>query len=490
MKKIFRIVSKTISNGVVRYLLTRYAVYIISFLVSLICAAKMGPYYYGIWGYILLLLGYFNRVNFGLHNATTILMVERKKDENSFFQIESSSIMAVGIMSFAVLGIALFHYFIGFNFNEYPVHNIFYIVCIIAILDYFNLLFLSIYRIKHSITEISFYQSVVPILSFLVLFFAKEEKLLFLFIGVRLVGAVLSCIVFVSRGKVSLRCRPSLRHVCAIYRKGFFIFLYNCAFYFIILSTRTFVSSNYGIRLFGYFTFAYALADAVIKLLEAFSFLIFPKLIDKFNNKDVIQVENTLKLLRTNYIALSHGMMYLAFCAFPIITMLFPKYHDALRALYTIALTLIVFTNSYGYSTYLMAQGKEKLLSVISIFCLVINIFLGFLCTKVFNVEFDFVIFSSMISFLVFALLCVYFGRKQMGCQISFRIAFLEMFPFRLLLPYLVALAVVLSGYLFLVFLPICAFVLLNKSTICEISSTLKRVLYNKNVIEINNIPQ
>ena len=85
MKNTIRIVSKTISNSVVRYLLTRYAVYIISFVVSLSCAVKMGPYYYGIWGYILLLLGYFNRVNFGLHNATTILMVERKKDVDAFF---------------------------------------------------------------------------------------------------------------------------------------------------------------------------------------------------------------------------------------------------------------------------------------------------------------------------------------------------------------------------------------------------------------------
>ena len=180
----------------------------------------------------------------------------------------------------------------------------------------------------------------------------------------------------------------------------------------------------------------------------------------------------------------------MAFLIFPVITFFLPKYHDALRALYTIALTLIVFTNSYGYSTYLMAQGKEKLLSVIAILCLALNLILGFLCTKVLYVDFDYVIFSSMISFLVFALLCVYFGRKQMGLNPSLRVAFFEMFPIRLLVPFIFALAIVLSEYFVFVFLPIGVFVILNKDTIREIFDTVKRVLYNKSVIEISNIPE
>ena len=48
------------------YMLTRYVTYGMSFFVSMYAANRLGPYYYGVWGYLMLLLNYFNLINFGI----------------------------------------------------------------------------------------------------------------------------------------------------------------------------------------------------------------------------------------------------------------------------------------------------------------------------------------------------------------------------------------------------------------------------------------
>lgn len=75
-----RNLGKILSNKIVVYMLTRYVVYFVSFLSSLLIAGKLGPYYFGIWGFVLLLINYFHIIDFGIGNSMTVLLVQNKEN--------------------------------------------------------------------------------------------------------------------------------------------------------------------------------------------------------------------------------------------------------------------------------------------------------------------------------------------------------------------------------------------------------------------------
>ena len=121
-------IKKIISNEVVSYMLTRYLVYFISFLSSLLIAGKLGPYYFGIWGFVLLLI-----------NSMTVLLVQNKENPQRQRNYEMASMFILGWISLFVVCIAVYYGCFGISFFEkYHLGNLFYLVCGIAILQYFN----------------------------------------------------------------------------------------------------------------------------------------------------------------------------------------------------------------------------------------------------------------------------------------------------------------------------------------------------------------
>lgn len=116
----------------------------------------------------------------------------------------------------------------------------------------------------------------------------------------------------------------------------------------------------YTVEEFGYFTFAFTLANAVLLLLEAFSFVILPKVIDRLTSADPQEIKQVIHKLRVNYISLAHGCIYLALLFFPVLLHFVPKYSSTLTGLQLMALAIMLNTNSFGYGSYLMAQNKEK----------------------------------------------------------------------------------------------------------------------------------
>ena len=63
---------KIVTNKVVLYLVTRYMTYAVQFITSIWVAVKLGPFYLGIWGVILLLINYFKLINFPIFNVADI----------------------------------------------------------------------------------------------------------------------------------------------------------------------------------------------------------------------------------------------------------------------------------------------------------------------------------------------------------------------------------------------------------------------------------
>lgn len=469
------------------YLLTRYLTYFLQFITSIFIAVKLGPYYYGVWGFILLLLNYFRIVDFGISNSLNILLIQNKNDEKRAANLVISALGFIGLIGILILLLAAYYYFFGMSaLSKYDLSYFFYIVCVIAIFQYINTLFSGIYRIKNRLLELSVYQSSIPFLIVLVIFFADDRFLLKILLGVYLLAHSFSLFFFIYRKQIPFKGNLNLKDSKTVISKGFYLFIYNCCFYLMLVSSSTIVSVFYSVEEYGYYTFAYMLGHSVILFLEAFTFIIFPKVIDKFHSDDYLEINRTITSIRVNYISLSHGLMYVAYAAFPFFIYLIPKYQDTLTALNVTSLAILLYANAFGYNSFLMAKNQEKTISKISLCCLLLNITVGLLLASWFQVGYMYIIIGTMIGYFLFAYLCVFYGKRFLGQSTNFIKIMHDCLPINLCIPYLCAIIITMLHQPYLSFFPLMVFIIFNLQIIKEMIVTIRKIVIRPDIIEID----
>ncbi|MGE0078216.1 MAG: hypothetical protein AB7S48_10190 [Bacteroidales bacterium] len=474
-------------NKIVVYVLTRYLVLFIGFISSIFLAARLGPYYLGIWGFILLLLNYFQYFDFGISDSTTVLLVQFKDDSTKTKNLETNSIILTSFLNSSIVLLSILYYLYPFSlFDKYNIDHLFYFICLIAILVNYNKLFFKVSRVKGKIFEIGFYQSIIVLLVFIVLFFARERKLLLYLVGAYIIGHVFSMFFFFKSGNIVISGKPNLKDSFTIISKGFLLFIYNLFFYLILLSTRTIISTYYSVEEFGYFTLSFTLANAILLILDAFTILIIPKALDKFYSEDVNVIENTLRLIKLNYVYVSYGLMFLTVIFFAILLVFLPKFYIAFKVINILSLSIVFSTNSFAYSMYLRAINKENILAMISFFSFIINIVVAIILAKFFKVNFSFISLSILLSYLFFASMCVYFGKRSIYNEVTFKSILSETLSINLLVPIVLLIIITIFDLRIIIFVPFLSFVFLNFKFLKQIFVSSKQVLFNSKIFDIN----
>ena len=462
--------SQIVRNKVIFYLASRYITYAVQFITSLVIAVELGPYYMGIWGFILLLLQYFQQIHFGIANSFNVLYVHHRDSEQECNNYIGNSLILVSYLALIVVCFYLYYVFFGVSsFEKYHADKYVVWVCLIAIMQYFVQFFINLFRVKNELNRVTFCQSIIVFLNFVCVFFFRGEDLIQWLVAGYVVGNMLCILLAFTSGSV-----PELKdfqinssYQKEILKKGLFLFLYNSCFYFIIISIRTIISGNYSVEEFGMFTFSFSLAHAILLLLEALSFIIFPKVIGKLSSPNKEEVLSTIRLLRTVYITSAHFLIYIALIFFPFLLWFFPKYDGALTALNLIALTILMNTNCYGYLELLISKNCERLSALLSAFALAINIAISFLLVFVVKCSFAYVILATMVTYLLFSASAMIFARRQIGLGMSWT----EWFPVRLSLPYFVALVISISQQTSFLFIPLLLFLIMNWKQVLEIKN-------------------
>ena len=278
MKNYTKILKQVLKNKVFNYVFSRYATYFLQFVNSIFIAIYLGPYYLGIWGFITLIIQYLNQINFGIaHSVTAITSIYKEKKLYVEKVIGTSLTLLIGLSLIVVLlfmANELFNFNLGakYNFSKYAP-----VIAAIGILAYFNTLMSNIFRVYGRLIEIAINQSAFPILMFVSILLFKNEKLLWALIGANFLAFLLSFIIYIKRSPINLKPIFKWRLIKTIQIKGIYLFIYSASFYFIIISTKSFISAYYSVEEFGYFTFAFTLANVVLLLLQSF-FPHFPKL--------------------------------------------------------------------------------------------------------------------------------------------------------------------------------------------------------------------
>lgn len=487
MDKFLRIFKTVFKNKVILFVFSRYGTYFIHFINSLFIAVYLGPFYLGIWGFITLVTSYMNHLSFGIADSVTAI-ISVKKDKEFYVQkvIGTALTLLLGLsviatILFAINGIFELNLGSKYHFSTYAP-----VVVLIGILAYFNNLFNHIFRVFGKLFEIAFSQTVFPLLMLLAIILFKDKQLLWAMVVANFLAFFLAFIMYIVRTPVKLKPIFIYDLFRTIQVKGWHLFVYNTSFFFIVISTRSFVSGFYSVEEFGYFTFAFSLANVMLLLLQSMAYLIYPKMLNRFATSNNSHNIDLLQKLRDAYVTTSHLLIHIAILIFPIFLLLFPEYTRATEAFKLIALSILLYTNSFGYSGLLIAKGNEKKLGRLSFAALIINLIGALVLIKVFNVPFTLVVLATMFSYFTYVFMVGKMGRKMLQLNNSFIAVVKDIYPLRLLIPYALSLVLILfsvpDNYLVL---SLILFLIFNFRVLLNLKSIVKSVILNPNFINI-----
>lgn len=477
-----------IKNKIFVYLVTRYITYGLQFLLSLIIAARLGPYYLGVYGVVQLIINYFEQINFGIPHSLNVLLVHNKnsREKQDQFTLNSMAIYTyINLLSLLVVCALLIKG--GVTWGDYIIDKYLLLIVLIAMCSYYNSILTMVVRFRNKVNILSIVGTIPVILSLIVVFFFGGERLVYALFVTTLISYLIVLLIFCSVGAIPKLSFSGISRECqkTIIKKGLYLFLYNSCFYFILIGVRTIISQNYAIEEYGYFTFSFTIANAVMLLLSSINTIIFPKTIDILSGNDVAEQKNVLNKLRVGYITTANLLVFFALICFPLVTMLFTKYSPALTSMNLIALAVLMNTNSYGYITLLIAQNKEKLTSRLSFSAFLLSMIIGCILVYVFHVEFSYVILSVMGGYMLFAFLGYYFGNKLLFGSASLKKAFLHFFPLKFCVPYLIAVALSIMQIEYLIWIPFVVCVIMNYNDLKFLKELIIKLKNNPNIIDI-----
>ncbi|MFZ6037401.1 MAG: oligosaccharide flippase family protein [Bacteroidota bacterium] len=487
MKRLINISKKIFSNKAILYVISRYATYIIQFINSLFIAIYLGPFYLGIWGFISLVIGYISQLNFGISNSVNVIISVNKQDNTYVQKIVGNGLSMIMGLSFLVMlffvmsNAANLHIGDKYHFNDYIVP-----ICIIAVLTHLNGYFATILRVYGKIFAIAINQSLYPVLVLFIIPFFRGENLLWAMVTINCVSFLANSILFYIQRPFSFKPLFEWDTVKYIQRRGWHLFVYNASFYLILLTTRSFISGNYSVEEFGYFTFSYSLANAVLLLLDSISFLIFPKMLNRFALSDNEHSLEILKTVRSAYISLSHLLIHLVIMVFPLFIYFFPDYQQASSVFKITALTVVLYTNSFGYQGLLMARGYEKNIGIIAFCALILNIMLSAILVSVVKVTFEYVIVATLTTYLIYVVTLGVYGRKVLRLANNFTDITKDIYLWRMMIPFLISFLMIIFTVPDIYFIiPFLLYLFLNFEDILNTKDVILKVIENPNFIDI-----
>lgn len=483
------LLSKIFNNKVVLYMGSRYLTYALQFFTTLIIAVKLGPQEFGIWGFILLMINFFNIVDFGISNSLNVLLVQDRSNSSQCARYISASAIIITILSaLVILTYVLVRFINPEIISKYNSWQFLPLVVFVVIISYYNKSLSVVYRVGNRLLEVAIYQSLIPVLLFASIVIFHESTLWYM-IGSYLLGHIIIILFFLSNGLATFKQLPSCQDVKAVSSKGFWLFLYNSAFYLIMYITLLFVSNYFQVEEYGKFNFAYTLSHSIFLLIDAFSFIVFPKILDKLKSKDYNKCRSAISLVRSNYITLVYSLVFFALPFFELFCSFIPKYSDCGRALCLSAVAFLPYVNAFGMNTFLIAQNKERVLSFVSITLLLINAILLFVFKTFMTFPFDFYFLSPMILYVIYTISCALLTRLKMGYDSNIIDILKLSFPMNSMVFILISLISIILSYslksFWVLLIPALLYYLFNYRNMIYTTKTIISIIHKPNIVDL-----
>lgn len=482
------IVSKRVNSSLV-FLFSKYFIFGIQFLNAFLLAVKLGPYFFGIWAFISLVLQYFDYFNLGIANAVNVFCSFNKNKIQFIARVVGNSIFIILILSICALLCFLISVF-GLHVGEkYELDRFFLFTVVIFSSGYFISLLSNVLRVYDRLIPISLIQSFLPLGTLISLLIFNEDSLLQAILWFYSASNIIALVILILKVPFPIKFNFSIKLSRRILGLALPLFFYNASFYFIFISVRSLVSKYYSIEEFGFFTFTFSIANIIVLITDSLSFLIWPKMLNRFNNLSKEKSMNLLGKVRKAFLTLSHLGFYCSLIIYPIMLKFLPGYEGTYRSFLTAVISVVLLANSFGFQSLIIAKRGEKFLAAVSFILLILCFFLSLTLILFFKVAVEYAILGTAFSYLIFNITLSYKGylllseeRHSIFKIINFGCDYKLYIPLALVVPSIF----VADDYIkFFVLGASLLFLILNRKAILDIITLTIRVIKDPDFLKI-----
>lgn len=436
--------NKILSDPKMMFVFTKYLTFGIYFFVSIILANKLGLFFFGVYGFIKLLMQYLSFSNLGVNYSSIVCMSQQSSLNNR----ENNSILVSSILSsfffftvIFVLLLILYPYIVEIVGNKYEIRGYFACIFIIVLFKQINLLFINVHRVYNKLKVINIAYLLPCLGELIVLPFASGEALLRLSLYSMIVSNSFVSLIFFSFPTFHMTFFFRLKTMSMLVKRGIKLLIYNVSFYFISMISKSYISFFFSVSLFAQYSFAYNISDAVMLLNNSISFLIYPTLLKKLScfSENRIETINYMIDVQNKYMLMANLISLLSYIFIPLIQFIVPDYKQSIDILAILLLAQLFIANTFTMSTYLVQQNKEIILINIGLISISFLILLNYLFHYLSN---NILLISStlVISMCVYNVLVALFVVKHLN--ISRKDFLFKLLDVRFFIPIFIALCV------------------------------------------------
>ena len=470
---------KIISNGKVVFILSKYATYAIYFIISLVIANKIGLFYFGIYGFLKLIIQYFTYSNLGVNYSSLVIMSEdANKDITKNSSILTSSIIITffSLTFFYLIFVAICNLYDIEFYNRFNIGQYVFYIFFIVLIKQINQLYINIYRVYDRLKIINWAYIIPCIGEFIILFTGNGKRLLDNIMWAMVFSNGIVFIIFLVDAKFSISNNIDIKATKKLVRRGIMLLLYNISFYFIVLVAKSYISSEFQIEDFAQYSFSYNISDAVMLLNSSVSFFIYPNLINKLSSSN--STDNSLLLMREMqqyYMIAASLVIIIALIASHFLQLIVPDYVKSEYILQILLLSQLLVANSFIMTTFLVQQKKELKLIILGVSTIIVLLFASH---TIFNSTNNIMMVSYALPIAMFfyniVLVLLIKKMTNLSAKDSFR-SFLAPVYFFPLIIFLIMESLCHSFYLSLLMALLSASLLLKRATIL-----IKKIIHAK----------
>lgn len=467
-----------------KYVFIRYFSYGLQFLNTFLLSKYLGLSGYGTYSFILLLFSYFLYVNLGLNNSLNTILSIKKNNINFASKLWSAAFSGVWIVVLLFFCVVNLYLLLDNSLIDKYLDNIqFLYVSVIAVFSNINLMYVSLFRIYNKYTQINIQQTLPNLFVFIIVLIFNTKLSVNYILYVMLLANIVSFIVFIKTNDLKTAFNIKLSVLKVLFKKGIALVLYGFSYQFIFMSSLTIASIYYSKELFGIYSLASVISNALLMVTASFMFILYPKFINKFSRCNNEETLGFLFLIKNTYVIGVNLILYLTLPLIVVASMFYPEYNELFNLFKLLLISQLLLNEITGELQYLIVKNNERSIVfygfLVSLFILLSNILVSWL---------NFELTSLPMLVVLGVLIYVYFIIRQFHNTLTGRskyddiLKYIKIYDFIPLLVLFVSVLVDTNGVFIL--LPLIVFLFLNWKRIRNLYSIVSSYLLTDNLFK------
>jgi O-antigen/teichoic acid export membrane protein len=396
------------------FTLLRYITFAIQIIRGFVLASFLGPFFFGIYGYLTLYQQYLSYTNLGInYSVNSELALLDKNEERTQKELVNSAFSVAGIISSFLIFFGILVY--NFKVQLFPFQNSYRYVFVLiglTILTHFQQIFVNIFRIEKKLKEIIIGEIVVSLGLLAIVFFYKGIALVNAIFWVWIVLLfVVVLFYYYSYGK---KISFETNRIKVLLKAGFPLLVYAFSYYLMSLIVRTLIGAFYPTIIMGYFSFANNITTAVMLGLNTITWIIFPSVIAKLaigqltNN----ELSDYLVSFTNKLLVLVLLIVIVSIVGLPILFLILPQYKPIEYSLLILLINQIIFNSGFALISLCIARKMYKQMAIISLSSVLISGTISLFCCYN-ELPYIWLVVSNVIGgFFFINILILYVSRK------------------------------------------------------------------------------